>query len=159
MLVDLTTAKLHLRIDGSAEDAILPLWVGAAESAAVQYLNRNVYADADALSAAVAGVADALATATATYDAAIAAAKLLGSQVEQDLAAAAALYELAKAATSARMTRSGIVINDSIRAAILLTLGHLYENREDVVVSNAVAASLPMGSQYLLQPYRVEMGI
>jgi hypothetical protein len=42
-------------------------------------------------------------------------------------------------------------------AAILLILGHLYENREDSVVG-ASAVELPMGSRALLRPYRTGMG-
>jgi uncharacterized phiE125 gp8 family phage protein len=46
----------------------------------------------------------------------------------------------------------------AIRAAILLTLGHLYENREDVVFGQQ-AFELPNGVKSLLAPYRVEWGV
>jgi len=51
-----------------------------------------------------------------------------------------------------------MLINNSIKAACLLILGHLYEHREDVVL-NASAAAIPLGSRSLLLPYRVGMGI
>lgn len=51
-----------------------------------------------------------------------------------------------------------ILINPSIKAACLLILGHLYMNREDVVVG-VTAVELPMGSRSLLMPYRVKMGV
>lgn len=51
----------------------------------------------------------------------------------------------------------GIIVNDVIKAAILLTVGHLYANREDVVPGSV--AALPMGAQYLLQPYRTDIGV
>lgn len=51
-----------------------------------------------------------------------------------------------------------VVINPSITAACLLIAGHLYANREDVVAGVSVA-QLPMGSQSLLLPYRVNMGV
>lgn len=51
-----------------------------------------------------------------------------------------------------------IVITKAMQAAILLTLGHLYENREDSVVG-ATAVTLPNGAQALLQPHRMNMGI
>lgn len=51
-----------------------------------------------------------------------------------------------------------MVADDLIRAAILLITGHLYANREDVVVGASVA-EMPMGSLYLLQPYRRQMGV
>lgn len=51
-----------------------------------------------------------------------------------------------------------MIVNDAIRSAILLILGHLYANREEVVIG-ASAIQLPMASQYLLQPYRKGMGV
>jgi uncharacterized phiE125 gp8 family phage protein len=44
-----------------------------------------------------------------------------------------------------------------IKAAILLTLGHLYENRETVVVGTT-AVNLPQGAEFLLRQYRVALG-
>lgn len=51
-----------------------------------------------------------------------------------------------------------IVVNPSITAACLLITGHLYLNREDVVL-NAAPVSLPKGSEHLLFPYRIGMGV
>lgn len=51
-----------------------------------------------------------------------------------------------------------MVAIDAIRAAVLLILGMLYENREDVVIGVS-AENLPRGSRALLQPYRVQMGV
>lgn len=51
-----------------------------------------------------------------------------------------------------------MVANDEIRAAMLLTLGHIYNNRDDVVIG-ATAVELPLGARSLLQPYRVGMGV
>lgn len=45
----------------------------------------------------------------------------------------------------------------AIKLAILLILGHLYENRQDVTYQQH--HRLPMGSEYLLQPYRISMGL
>lgn len=50
-----------------------------------------------------------------------------------------------------------MVCNDLVRAAMLLTLGHLYANREDVVTGTTSA--LDMGSRALLAPYRQGMGV
>lgn len=51
-----------------------------------------------------------------------------------------------------------ILVNDTIRAACLLILGHLYNNREDVVVGT-IATAMPMGAKALLTPYRVGWGV
>jgi uncharacterized phiE125 gp8 family phage protein len=46
----------------------------------------------------------------------------------------------------------------AIRAAMLLMLGHLYENREAVAYANQVV-TLPLGAIHLMTPYRIKMGM
>ena len=48
----------------------------------------------------------------------------------------------------------GMVLNDDITSAILLYIGHLYENREAVVIGNA-ATRVPLAVESLLQPYKI----
>ena len=50
-----------------------------------------------------------------------------------------------------------MVCNFAVQAAILLILGHLYANREEVADSNL--RQLPMGARSLLWPHRVMPGI
>lgn len=109
-LIDLTTAKLHLRLDSDDEDALVQLYVSAASAAAINFLNRNVYASLDELESA-AEPPDA----------------------------------------------NPMVINDAVRAAVLLILGHLYANREEVVLASAT--QMPFGAHNLLYPYRIGMGV
>ncbi len=52
-----------------------------------------------------------------------------------------------------------ILVNDSIRAAILLMLGHLYRTREDVQGSDGATIQVPMGAHSLLWPYRIGLGV
>lgn len=52
-----------------------------------------------------------------------------------------------------------IIVNDSIRAAVLLMLGHLYRTREDVQGSDGAAVQVPMGAHSLLWPYRIGLGV
>jgi hypothetical protein len=52
-----------------------------------------------------------------------------------------------------------ILANDSIRAAILLMLGHLYRTREDVQGSDGATIQVPMGAHSLLWPYRIGLGV
>lgn len=47
---------------------------------------------------------------------------------------------------------TGIKVTEAINAAVLLIVGHLYANREDVVIQGQPVA-LPQGSEYLLAPY------
>lgn len=48
---------------------------------------------------------------------------------------------------------ASLIIPEPIRQALLLIIGHLYENREAVVEGNKI--KIPMGAEYLLYPYRV----
>lgn len=45
-------------------------------------------------------------------------------------------------------------LNAAVTAAVLLMAGHLYANREAVVVGT-ISAALPLSVQFLLAPYRV----
>jgi len=51
-----------------------------------------------------------------------------------------------------------VALTPSIEAACLLITGHLFAHREDVV-TGSIASALPRGSEYLLFPYRVGMGV
>lgn len=53
---------------------------------------------------------------------------------------------------TAGYTNAAAVPND-IKSALYLIIGHLYENRQDVVTGTQVN-EIPMASKYLLEPYR-----
>ena len=152
--VTLSEAKLHLRVDGTDEDALIGLYINAAEQSAVSLLDRGVYADGTALGVAKAAAPAELAAATATYTAAIAAAQALTDATEQAAATQAAEYAYMRAQVAYRPAMDGVVVNDQIKAAVLLIVGHLYAHREDVVAGVSVA-KLPNGADCLLQPYKV----
>lgn len=109
-LVDLPTALAHLRIDAGDEDALVTLYLGAAEASAVEFLNRSVYVDQAALEAA--------------------------NEPPEALP---------------------MVVNAVVQAAILLILGHLYANREEV--APGTMTKVPFGAHALLQPYRIGLGL
>jgi hypothetical protein len=153
IFITLATAKAHLRVTHDAEDALIGLYLTGAEQAAVQRLDRNVYVDSTALSAAVAGAPAVFAAAVAAYAAATTAALDITDDDEQAEALRVADLVYARARIESRQVNDGIVINDAIAAAVLLTLGHLYANREDVVAGLSVT-QLPSGADALLQPYR-----
>lgn len=157
-LIDLPSAKAHLRVSSSYPDAQVSVYLNAAETMAAQWLNRNIYADQSALDTAVAAVPAALIAAGAAYEAAMDDAKAITDPVARCAAEeyAASVYKTAQ--DSARRTRAGVVIDDMVRAGMLLWLGHLFVNREDVVAGVSVDA-VPNGARVVLQPYRVEMGI
>lgn len=53
---------------------------------------------------------------------------------------------------------SVLLAGADVKAALLLTLGSLYEHREDAVVGQSVA-KLPRGAESLLWPHRVQIGV
>ena len=152
--VTLAEAKLHLRVDGTDEDALIGLYINAAEQAAIKAMDRGVYADGTALQTAMTAAPAALTAATAAYTAAVTAAEAMTDATEQAAALKVAEAAYLRALVAYRQVFDGIVVNDQIKAAVLLTVGHLYANREDVVAGASVAA-LPNGADYLLHPFKV----
>jgi uncharacterized phiE125 gp8 family phage protein len=49
-------------------------------------------------------------------------------------------------------------VPDDIKAAILLIIGNMYANREDVI-TGTIAAKLPFGAEALLRQHRVELAL
>lgn len=152
--VTLAEAKLHLRVDGTDEDALIGLYINAAEQAAIKAMDRGVYADGTALQTAMTAAPAALTAATAAKEAAVVAAEAMTDADEKAAALQVAEAAYLRALVAYRQVFDGIVVNDQIKAAVLLTVGHLYANREDVVAGASVAA-LPNGADYLLQPFKV----
>lgn len=111
-LVSRDIALQHCKADSGAEDELMDIYLAAAEQAAADYLNRQIFAHQAALDAAVAAGTGGV---------------------------------------------EPILVDAAIKAAILLTCGHLYANREDVVIG-ATAVALPNGAQALLRPKRNNMG-
>jgi hypothetical protein len=54
----------------------------------------------------------------------------------------------------------GLVLNEDVGAAILLQTAHLYENRESIsLIQGSSFPEIQLGYKYLLNPYRLEMGV
>lgn len=158
-IVSTDQAQQHLRLAAGEFDAEdLALKLAAAETAAGTFLNRNVYETKDALDGAIAGAPAALAAATDAYSTAMTAAAGIASDTERAIVECGAREAYAHAQLAARRTYLGIVVNDAIRAAILLTLGLLWENREDLIIGTT-AVPLPGGAAALLRPHRISQGV
>lgn len=152
--VQLAEAKLHLRVDSADEDALIGVYITAAEQMAIALLDRGVYADGTALGVAKAAAPGELDTAIAAYESAMAAAEALADETAKAAAIQTAGNGLLRAKVAYRQAMDGMVVNEAINAAVLLIVGHLYVNREDVVTGVSVA-QMPNGAEWLLQPYKV----
>lgn len=162
-LIDLPTAKAHLRLESDYPDEQVQGKLDAAESAAAQFINRRVFADAAALSAAILAVPAALTAAGTAYADAITAADALEDHGARCAARDYAGQTYRQARTAAWETYAGISQEDAERwplfeAGALLILGHLFENRQDVV-TGVTASEMPNGSGYVLYPLRAGLGV
>lgn len=156
-IIDLAVARAHLRLEDDYPDDQIERKLAAAESAAAQFLNRQLFASQGALDTAIAAVAAALVTAGEAYATACTAADAIEDAVARCAAREQACRVYRAAQTVARETYDGIVLNAQIEAAILLTLGHLFENRQDV--QQGSVSQLPIGAEQLLFPFRVGLGV
>lgn len=154
-LVDLPNARAHLRVDPDYPEAQVAIYLNAAERLLAEFLNRRIFADAAAKSAAVATVPAEMTAASDAYDTAMEAAADIEDARTQEEARRHACRERDAARTLARETYDGIVINEAIEAAILLTMTSLHENRGD----DGAPPALPKAAEQLAFPFRVGLGV
>lgn len=155
-LIALNDAKAHLRLESDYPDEQVQGKLDAAESSAAQFLNRRIFVNPDALASAIAAVPATLVAAGTAYKDAMAAAASIEDGVARCAAEKHALRVYREAQTAAEETYAGIVINAQIEAAILLMLGHLFENRQEV--QQGGVQQLPVGASQLLYPFRIGLG-
>ena len=154
-LIDLPTAKAHLRVDADYPDEQVSIYLNAAERAVAEFLNRRIYATQQELDTAIEDVPAALTAASEAYETALEAAADIEDATTQEMAKERAERVFAAAKTAARETYDGLVVNDAIKAGILLMAASLHENRGDSVDG----AELPRAAQALLFPFRVGLGV
>lgn len=65
--------------------------------------------------------------------------------------------ELNLAITLNKAGERPMLINSSFKSAVLLLLGHLYENREEISMANL--SNVKYGFERLLNPYRINIGV
>ena len=153
-ILKLERALAHLRIDVDIDEDVLSKLLSA-EDIAQRYLNRNVYSDVDALLLAKKQVPETVDLLKKDYSNQIDYANNLNDADLKEglIKTAKTFYE--DGLGGVNRTLLGIVVNPSIEAAILLILGHLYENREDISVVSV--SELPKGAIWNLNPYRIQL--
>jgi hypothetical protein len=112
--IQLSEAKIHLRVDGTDEDALIGLYINAAEQAASKAMDRGVYADGTALQTAMTTAPAALTAATAAKEAAVTAAEALTDADEKAAALQAAENAYMGALVAYRQVFDGMSAADCI---------------------------------------------
>jgi len=156
-LLTLDEARAHLRVGASYPAAQIQPYVDSAEAYVQAFLNRAVYATAQELEAAVLALPAVLVTAAQARDETLAAAAAAADSTTAEWLRCSAYDGYASALAQAQRVQRGMVVNDGIKTAIRLLLGHLDENRESVARGISVA-ELPQGVEFFLLPYRVGWG-
>jgi hypothetical protein len=157
-IITIDVAKEHLRVFNCEEEVTIDIYLGAAEFSASMFMNRDIFYNAAALATAKDAAPAGLTSATAAYDAAILATALIDNKKQKKLMKDVADAEFLQEQMAYVRAVRGIVINKRITAAVLLILGHLFENREENVVAGSIV-DLPMGAEVLLMPDRISMGM
>jgi len=152
-IVSIAQARSHVRVEADYPVEQLQDAIAGAIDAAQAYLNRRVYESTDLLAAARALYPASVRAAAAARDQSLADAVFIESDEERAATIRIAKVSYQEAVQAAEASVHGAVVNPSIVAAVLLTIGHLYANRSDVVVG-ATAVELPLGARSLLRPYR-----
>jgi uncharacterized phiE125 gp8 family phage protein len=169
--VTLEEAKTYLKVDSEDDDTLITGLIKAAREVAEHYTKRTLcsttwQATFDSFSAIMYlyGSPVKAISSIKYYNTAGTLTTLASTVYNVDIVSDPARVFLASGqswpATDLRL--GGIVVEytagyttvpETIKAAILLILGHLYENRQDAVQGSY--NELPLGSQYLLDKYRV----
>lgn len=178
--VSLEAAKMHLRVDHSLEDALILAQIAAAREAAEGFLRRPILTQVfdlvlDGFPAAgeliVVPVAGVVSVASVQYHDGAAVVTMpttdyvvdLGSERERARIATAPgiawpATRDAIAAVTIRLTAGwpdAASVPAAIVAAIKLIVGHLHENREEVV-TGTIATKIPQAAEWLMQTHRAE---
>jgi len=154
-VISINKAMAHLRVDEDIDNDIASK-LESAERIAKEYLNRNFYSDKAALDLAKEEIPLILSEAKVQYDQDVIFAKTLDSDlIDKFIHTASLNYDTA--IRKAKMINLGIIVNEAIEIGVLLILGNLYENREDLTTANVY--ELPRGAEWHLHPFRTDLGV
>lgn len=156
-VIPIEEAMLHLRAEPEDQEDVQKK-LDAAEEKAMSFLQRRFYRDEVDLINELTTVKQRIIDVRAEYDAELAQAERIENPEDKQLLKEFAESKFRESRRQIRMIAKGLVINDAIKIACLLTLGDLYENREDSV-TGTITADIPVSSRHWLTPYRVDMGV
>lgn len=147
--IDIDFARTFLKADGDDDDLITGQ-ITSARNICEDYCNRKFYDTRgdqdDDFTLALTDRATALAGRKAAM------ASVTGTTRDDSVTRALIWDHYIEVLADITQRINGIVIDDAINAAILITLGHLYKNREDNVSTGNNVVQVPVGAQRILQP-------
>lgn len=146
--IDIDKARTYLKADGDDDDLIIDQ-IASATNVCEDYCNRVFYVDADAKEADFALALTDRTTALANRKAAL--ALITGHEQDDEYTRGLITDHYIEVLGDITQRINGIVIDDAINAAILITLGHLYKNREDNLSTGNNVVQVPVGAQRILQ--------
>lgn len=153
-LVDVETARRELRVGSEVLDADIVRKLETAQEQAEAFLGRNLYADQNALNAAIAAAPAALSAATAALDTALTAAALLTVTDQREAHERLAKDAYNDAFWAWNRTVRGMVAIESVKTAVLLIAGGLSEHGGDEQVP-----AMPQAARDTLWPFRTGLGV
>lgn len=147
--IDIEFARTFLKADGDDDD-LITVQIAQATTICQDYCNRVFYPDTDMqesdFTLALADRAAALANRNTAL------ATVTGTTTDDDITRQLIQDHYIEVLAKITQRINGIVLDDAINAAILITLGHVYKNREDNVSTGNNVVQVPVGAQRILQP-------
>lgn len=158
MLLKLTEAFDHIRLPANyPPEQVLP-YLLAAESSVQAFCQRQFFTSAEKLNEARTAIPSSVRDAANDYDEAVLLANEIEDLNERNAAIAVACRIRESALTVNEQALWGMVITDDVKAAILLQMEHLFENRSENI-TGSIVSELKTGVAALLWPYRVRVGV
>lgn len=146
--IDIDFARTYLKADGDDDD-LITAQILSARSVCEDYCNRKFY---DTLEAQQDDFTDALTDRVqALLNRKAALATITGFEPDDAVSRGLIRGHYIEVLGAITKRINGIVLDDSINAAILITLGHLYKNREDNLATGNNVVQVPVGAQRILQ--------
>lgn len=173
-----TEAKLHLKVDHTTDDTLITILIQAAREAVEQHTNRSLITQTRTIKMDTFPISDTISLPNGPLSSVTSVKYYDTSEVQQTLSSTLywtdstsniprivvktswpAIYDMPNAVEIVYITgygASGSSVPQPLKQAILLIIGHLYENREQV---GDIKYELPFGASVLMSPYVLEQSV
>lgn len=146
--IDIDYARGFLKADGD-DDTLITAQVASATKICEDYCNRVFYPDATTQQTDFMQALVDRAAALANRKTAV--ATITGQTEDDNITRGMIVDHFIEVLGNITQRINGIVLDDAINAAILITLGHIYVNREDNLATGNNVVQVPVGAQRILQ--------